>query len=601
MSTSIASPVKSMCFLCDLAASIPSQHWLRIVDLYYNSSLQRSYDTLCAELREKLSQTPFMASREHGKRGARRLWNVYSLRILREPKFVLKMAFGFALLMPLTYSWHSLKGSDTPFYLVNVAYSNSSADSKWKSSSDLTKNTTRSIPISPTDGLRIVVFGGGDAATPVLSASEWSDQAYAWTEIMCQKLRCDTYLNFVPGTSGTDGAVMSNQFLDAAYKRVSRPSIRSNRDDNTSQLDYSWVTKQYPKPYQPDLAAQVDSFLSSAQSQRPSTESLWVFNVGYWDIWYLAALPRKLAIEVLDSKVRDLFFQVERLYQATRDQEPVTFPRVNSDLNTSSPTETSQPRVNDTKRVSFRLFLTRLFDISLTPGFASARPSPPEGHSRTTQLRNAAFLTKYWNTLLDVAASDWLATSDPEDWSKTDRIDIQVVEALMGKRPLAKGGETKKEKKPKDQHSQATRERGDGTSLPRRRLVSYGVGGYLREMIVDGQLRNADLSDHNGLGARPPEDGFLEIAIPCVLKVAGDGVDGAAGIRERISVCKDPDNYLFFTEFTVSPRAIREIGVRAARKFLDQVEASSAWSERARMHTESERGQAQHRMTEPGA
>ncbi|KAI1295130.1 hypothetical protein F5Y03DRAFT_410677 [Xylaria venustula] len=521
-------------------------------------------------------------------RSLKTLRNVYSHRILREPKFILKMALGFALLMPLTYSWHSLKALETPLYPVNITYLNSSADSKWNSSSDLTENTAQSNPLSLTDGLRMVVFGGGDAATPVLSASEGGGQADAWTDIMCQKLICDTYLSFVPETSGRGGAVMSNQFLDAAYKRVSTPSARSNRDDNISQLDYSWATEQYPKTHQPDLAAQVDAFLSSAQSQQPSRESLWVFNVGYWDIWYLAALPRKLATEVLDSNVRDLFFQVERLYQATRDQEPAIFPGVHSDLDTSNPAETSQSRADNTARASFRLFLTRLFDISLTPGFASARPSPPDGHSRTTQLRNAAFLTKYWNALLEVVASDWLATSDPDDWSKTDRIDVQIVEALVGKRPLANEEEHKKEKEPKDQHGQATMGRSGSTSLPCRRLASYGVGGYIREMIIDRQLQNSDLSDHNGLGARPPEDGFLEIAIPCVLKVTGDGGDEATGLRERISVCQDPDNYLFYTEFTVSPRAVREIGLRAARRFLDQIEASSAWRERASLHTESE-------------
>ncbi|KAI3341404.1 hypothetical protein F4824DRAFT_312560 [Ustulina deusta] len=522
------------------------------------------------------------------------LESICSLKIFREPKLPLKVAFSIALFMPLVYSWYSLEMSGITFAAGNFTQSNLSSDSSSDVDSNVGGNVTQS---SVTDGLRMVVFGGGDIATPALSASQWNDQAYAWTEIMCQKLGCDTYLSFVPQTDGMGGAVMSNQFLDAAYKRISSSTFGSNRDDNTVKPDYSWATEQYPRPCQHDLAAQVDSFLSSSLPRRAATESLWVFNVGYWDIWYLAALPRKLATEVLDSSIRDLFFQVERLYQATQDRELVTFLESYSDPGASTPMETGS-RADEITRAPFRIFLTRLFDISLTPGFGNARPSPPKPHSTSSQLRNAAFLTRYWNAILDVAVNDWLATSDPEYWSSTDKIDIKVIEALAGKRSLAEVEKPKEGRKEKD-HNRDNKERSGGISLPRRRLVSYGMSGYLRGLMIDRQLRNADLFDHNGLGALPPEDGFLEISMPCVLKVAGDRVikGGVVDAEGEIVVCQDPDHYLFYTEFTVSPRAIHEIGVRAARRFLDQVEVNSGWREKARMHTERERERKGHEMT----
>ncbi|TGJ87090.1 hypothetical protein E0Z10_g1658 [Xylaria hypoxylon] len=467
--------------------------------------------------------------------------------------------------MPLSYLWYLLEISDSTFGAEHVISAKSNAG----------HNATQS---SVTDGLRMVVFGGGDIATPALSASKWNGQAYAWTE-----LGCDTYFSFVPETDGMGGAVVSNEFLGAAYNRVSASTVGSNKDDNTVKLDYSWATEQYPKPYRNDLAAQVDSFLSSSRSQRPSTESLWVFNVGYWDIWYLAALPRRLATEVLDSNVQDLFFQVERLYHATQERESAAFPESYSDPSASTPIETKS-RVGGIARAPFRIFLTPVFDVSLTPGFSGTRPRPPKPHSSSNQLRNAAFLTKYWNALLDVAVADWLTMSNPEHWSVTDKIDIKVIEVLVGGRSLAEVGQPEERSEEKDYHGRDNKERSGRISLPRRKVASYGISHYLRELIIDRQLRNADLFDHNGLGSRPPEDGYLDISMPCVLKVTGGATSEGetADTEGKLVVCQDPDNYLFQTEFTVGQRAIHDIGVRAARRFLDEVEFNSRWRERAR-------------------
>ncbi|KAJ8113074.1 hypothetical protein ONZ43_g5234 [Nemania bipapillata] len=411
--------------------------------------------------------------------------------------------------------------------------------------SNVSENPTEN---GTTDGLRMVVFGGGDIATPILSASDWNGHGQAWTEVMCKKLGCDTYLSFIPEGNAMGGAVVSNPLLDAAYKRVSASTVGPNKNEKTTpQLDYSWVVKQYPRSHQDDLADQVDSFLSSTRAQRASTESLWVFNVGYWDIWYLAALPRRLATDVIDSSVRDLFFQIERLYQAAQDQESVAYSEPISGFEAERGF-----RDDDVARAPFRIFLTRLFDISLTPGFASERPRPPNPHLSSTQLRNAAFLTKYWDALLEVAVDDWLTTPDPEYWSTADTVDIKVVESLVGKRSLGDGDYNEEEK----EYGSSAKERSGGISLPRRKIASYGISHYLRELMIDRQLRNSDLFDHNGLGARPPEDGFLDISMPCALQIPDDGAaknGETAGMRSKTVLCQDPDNYLFYTGFTVGP------------------------------------------------
>ncbi|KAI2642121.1 hypothetical protein GGS21DRAFT_537332 [Xylaria nigripes] len=481
--------------------------------------------------------------------------SICSQQAFREgPKLLIKTAMSVVLFISMSYAWYSSRKSGITF----------SPDQFNNTKLNISENTTL---CNVTGGLRMVVFGGGDVATPNVLGSE---RQYAWTEIMCEELKCDSYISLIPRTDGMGGSVVSNPLLDAAYKRI------SSQHDNKMKLDYSWVAKQYPRPNHLDLAAQVHSFLSSPRPRPTFTETVWVFNIGYWDIWYLAALPRKLATNVLDSSVRDLFFQIERLYQAAQDEKSIAFSDYYSGLGDFASQES--PVGNDYPRAPFRIFLTRLFDISLTPGFASARLDPPAPHLRSDQLRNAAFLTKYWNTLLELTVDDWLSTPDPDYWSIDDTIDLGVVKALVGKQSQGVG---ENENRGDDEK---TAYNASGISLPFRALASYGMSSYLQELMIDRQLRNTELFNHNGLGARPPQFGFMDISMPCALPVPGDGAadnDEATEVTETVAVCYEPDNYLFYTEFILGQRAIHEIGTRAARRFLDQVEPYSKWWEKA--------------------
>ncbi|KAI8630774.1 hypothetical protein F5Y19DRAFT_473893 [Xylariaceae sp. FL1651] len=493
------------------------------------------------------------------------LAGICSLKAFRGgPKILLNVAVGVVLLTAVTYTWSSLR---TPGALFGSDYLGGLKGKEAKKIGD------------GGGGLRIVVFGGGDAATPIQSSTKSESQA-AWTEIMCQELDCGAYLSFVPDTVGMSGAVMSNTLIETALEHVSVSTSAPAGKDNNTILDYSWVEKQYPLLTYHDLSSQVNAFLASPLPKLAPTETLWIFNVGYWDIWHLAALPRKLATEVLDSAVRNLFFHIEILYQAAQDWNSVAFSDFYSNSNVLELIETRPSMVKEVPRAPFRIFLTRLFDISLSPGFASARPEPPQPHSRSDQLRNAAFLRRYWDAVLEEAVDDWLVSPDPEYWSTADAIDIGVVKALIGKRSAVNEESRGKRNKAKESHAESNGLKQSRLPLPSREVASYDMSRYLQEQIIDRQLRNVDLMDHNGFGLRPLKDGFLDVSKPCIsLNSAGSDIEVAGG-KGPAYICEQPDDHLFYSDFIVSQRAINTIGAHAADQFLKQ-DMSSIWKGRA--------------------
>lgn len=126
----------------------------------------------------------------------------------------------------------------------------------------------------------------------------------------------------------------------------------------------------------------------------------------------------------------------------------------------------------------------------------------------------------------------------------------------------------------------------DPIQLLQRDGIMYELNEYLADLIVDRQFRNTGLTDGLGVGTKPTQDGFLEVRKPCTEDLP-NGVANHAGDREseqpairgrapvpsnsalppnasRLRICEAPQEHLFFTPFTVSPRAIRMIARRAA-------------------------------------
>ncbi|KAI1262314.1 hypothetical protein F5Y18DRAFT_439071 [Xylariaceae sp. FL1019] len=492
--------------------------------------------------------------------GLKALLSACSLKVCRGgPALLFKVAFGVVMLMALTYTWSSFRDRSLEFgpdYL-------GSWTAPWDTELRNGKKGT---------GLRVVVFGGGDIATAYESSKRLGGPKTSWTEVMCHQLLCDTYLSFVPEINGKPGAVMSSSPFAAAFERIALATESVNEVNKTKALDYSWVAQQYPVPAHADITSQIASFLSSPKPLITPVETLWVFSLGNWEIWHLAAMPRKLATQVLDASIRSLFFYLEMLFRAAQDRNSVAYSNFYSDTDMFD----EENKAISARVPPFRVFLPHLFDITLTPGFITARPEPPLPHSRSDQLRNAMFLMRYWDTVLDVAMEDWLAIPDPDAWSVVDAVDINVIKAITGKRsPM-----DKENKNGTHQQDEAKRAIGKHRKLHSREAGSYDMSRHIREMMVDRQLRDLDLVDHNGLGERPLEEGFLDISKPCVShpmieKVSPGGKSG--GPKKQVNLCSAPDDHLFWDEFTVAQRAINEIATRATAEVLNQVKTESRW------------------------
>ena len=58
--------------------------------------------------------------------------------------------------------------------------------------------------------------------------------------------------------------------------------------------DYEFLSQQYPVPDDtPDLDGQISKFLALPPPIRAPRQTLWVFTFGTWDVWSLAAFPRR--------------------------------------------------------------------------------------------------------------------------------------------------------------------------------------------------------------------------------------------------------------------------------------------------------------------
>ncbi|KAM0275833.1 hypothetical protein ACHAQH_007378 [Verticillium albo-atrum] len=462
--------------------------------------------------------------------------NIFSFvrsRFLRVPRLASQLLIAVVLILVLV----SLVPSHTKQSFLGADFSNYW---KWPYSS--------SAPVSPafnvsSDGpVRMVVFGTPDIGSPSKAKGETGP---GWTEALCAELRCSSHESLVPSVDLPSQALTSNGLYKPALQKLLDPG----EDKVNSGVDYRYLNKQYPLSSTADLAHQVGKFLKRPKNANPPKETIWVFSFGTWDIWTLAALPREVAQGLIDSMVEQLFTQIELLYKASLSVDSPAYSDFWAYTNTTLLGGLNENPAAEAIE-SFRVVIPELFDISLTPGWHAQRPSPPAPHNKAEHMVNAAFLVDHWNSEVSGRMDEWTRLPDPQP-ADTDAVPKQPADA-EGKPYF--GFWNPSEKAPSEGGAS------DDTLLvpyPRRAGLLANATSFVKEVIIESQLRASGVGDGLGRGKREDEDvpRFDEVWVPCIW-------DGTAS-----KPCEHPEKHLFYSPFTLGEKAIRE----AARQMAEAV------------------------------
>ncbi|KAM7208184.1 hypothetical protein V8F20_001464 [Naviculisporaceae sp. PSN 640] len=430
----------------------------------------------------------------------------------------------------------------------------------------------RLIESNAAGGLRIVVFGEDDVASPSRLRTYRGTRRPSWTEQLCHELRCSSYLSFTQDFDVSSYPVVSQDLHNAAIKLLLENSAKEVAGGGKPGKDYSFHPEKFPiDRSRPDLARQVRSFLAMERPQTPPSDTLWVFTLGAWDIWSLASMPTSISKPLVGLLTSHIFEQIDVLYRNSLYKESVAF----SDLSANVTGEDGKTGIGR----NFQILIPTLFDPSLTPGWARSRPELPEVHSKAEQLRNSVHLTDEWNDQILTNLEEWINQPYPRasDLAKSKR---------------GKGKETT---------SMET------ISPPQRDAFAYDMAGSLLDTIMDEQLRVADLRTQVALGKNSNEN-TEDVLKPCVDDASSASVSETERNRDESDqadrrrpqgngrdrnrkayknqrhpnaaavICRAPDEHLFYSEFELGTRTISAIARQVAGMVVRNESVRAAWA-----------------------
>ncbi|KAH7627212.1 hypothetical protein B0T09DRAFT_360308 [Sordaria sp. MPI-SDFR-AT-0083] len=412
-------------------------------------------------------------------------------------------------------------------------------------------------------GLRVVVFGEDDVATPAWTRGEKEMRSPGWTEVMCRELKCSHYLSFIPPNIHPPAhSLVSNDIYVEAVRQTIKNTTKLKKTQGPG-YDYTFQPRLFPvSKALPDLSAQITTFLELQNSTTfpKANETLWVFNFGQWDIWSLATLPVATGKAVIDQLTDHVIEQIERLYESTLQNNTTVILSSNPKLlprktkTKTGPMKIIDPEVYKAKSTAaagvavsnlakaktakakpdtFRVFFPALFDISMTPGWSSNRPETPAPHSKAEQMRNAAKLTETWNQVMGDKLYIWAERSDDiglEDLYLNPDADTNEFGTLDGRsasvNSVGKRNPTGQRKKASQEAgkivNQSRKTKPKQPKPPIRDFITYDMVSYLTSALIEGQLRSSGLSDGNGLGQKPMSKWYKQVWEPCVKPVRSE-------------------------------------------------------------------------------
>ncbi|KAI8718548.1 hypothetical protein NCS52_00633900 [Fusarium sp. LHS14.1] len=398
----------------------------------------------------------------------------------------------------------------------------------------------------PEANLRIVVFGSPDIMG---SATDASRSRRTWTEELCEELNCTSHISLVPSGGPSKGLVNSTLYEVAIQKLL---DITRHTDVHEKPaLDYDYLSHQYPAPFQvPSLADQVQEFLAMPSPEATPRETLWIFTFGAWEIWNMASMPREHSEEIIEIMTEEIIEQAEVLYRASLDPKSVAYSDFWTNATESQVKELTAPgaieKVDERRFESFRIVIPTLFDISMTPGW-NGRPKAPSPNSIAEQTRNAAELTKHWNTMISFAISQWRdkGTQKPDG----------LVEEKSEKSSKAKRDDTASNA----EHTNETEKAGDRVILapyPLRTGFKLNPVRPILDAMTEEEMQRLKVADSLGRGTLSSNDSmrFTDVWTPCV---KGKTDDLVIETKQLTAECQAPDDHLFYDSFTISERAMK--------------------------------------------
>ncbi|OHW91899.1 hypothetical protein CSPAE12_09497 [Colletotrichum incanum] len=470
-----------------------------------------------------------------------------STRVLRGgPRLIIQLTLAAFALLLLGKFFTSPTSTDTL----------SNSGSRWSWSPFGKSEEQQSVGTGGPGGVRVVAFGSPDIATPSTGKGA---KGKGWSEMLCEELRCSAHQSFIPLTSLPAQAMTSTEHYRSTIEKVTSELEQSKAPG----YNYDFLLEQFPlSDAIADLKSQIDDFLAQPQPQDLPRETVWVFTFGTWDVWTLASLPRELGQGIVDAAVAALFAQVERVYQASLDAESVAFSdfwayqdaSLIEKLNT---VDKGEGDVDPREVENFRVIVPQLFDVSLTPGWHAQRPAPPSPHTKAEQMTNAAHLTTRWNSEVKGRMEAWMHTADPQPKDDEERGKFGYVPTSQGNAARLRFARAEGLSAPAE--GEALR-----VPFPRRVGAQVDAVSFVREAIIENQMRAHGLTDMTGRGNRTDgEQGnvfFAETWIPCIWAKTSETPEAAGGY----AACDAPGDYLFHSPFTLSERAIRETARIAA-------------------------------------
>jgi hypothetical protein len=400
-------------------------------------------------------------------------------------------------------------------------------------------------------------------------------------------MNCTSHISLVPETHG----LASNSIYAKELSELRDITDKTNITEKPA-LDYAYISEQYPVPLNtPDLAAQVDKFLAMPLPDVDDVphETLWVFSFGSWEIWNLAAMPRDVAEELIDSTVKHIFDQIEKLYAKSLDSKSIAFSDFWTNATESQITELTDPEaiksVDERKLESFRVLVPELFDITITPGWRG-RPAPTYPGSVAEHTRNALWLTRYWNDAMRFNLHDWRkkGAKKPAGYEDTDPREPAPTEPKLKRRE--EGAEKREDDSEKESslfdwlpsglrpkvlnETKFVDDRVIYAPYPFRNGVRIDNAQIILDAITEAEMQRSEVRDSEGFGTLSRDDSkrYLDVWSPCV-KASLD--DLTVDMDEVPIECAVPHDHLFYDAFTVSNRAIVSLGQPMYDDIMDKM------------------------------